>query len=133
MLSNRARVESIYAAFGRGDIPAIMEYVGEDVRWDEHYGDIPVPWLKARRGRAGAMEFFASLAALEFKRFEVEAILAEGPLVVGLINLECVVKATGKTFVERREAHIWQFDANGKLVDFQHGADSYAHFRALQP
>ena len=36
--ANVAAVEAIYAAFGRGDVPSILERLADDVRWDD-WGD----------------------------------------------------------------------------------------------
>ena len=33
-VSNLATVRGIYAAFGRGDIPAILDALAEDVEWE---------------------------------------------------------------------------------------------------
>jgi hypothetical protein len=33
-MSNAATVQGIYEAFGRGDIPAILDHLSEDVVWD---------------------------------------------------------------------------------------------------
>lgn len=132
MSKNKEVVQGIYAAFSKGDVPAILEVLGEDVRWDEHYGESKVPWLVARRGRAEVAAFFGAVAEnLTFTKFEVEAILAEGKLVVALVDLEATVKRTGKTLTERREAHIWEFDDRGRVVDFQHAADTLHHFECL--
>jgi len=129
---NREVVEGIYAAFGRGDVPAILEVLADDVRWDAHYGASKVPWLTARAGRAGAAAFFSAVGEhLAFEKFEVEAILESGSLLVALVNLEAKVKSTGKTLRERREVHVWELDERGRVVDFQHGADTLQHWQAL--
>ena len=37
-MSNVATIQSVYEAFGRGDIPAILEVVSADAAW-EHWSD----------------------------------------------------------------------------------------------
>jgi ketosteroid isomerase-like protein len=133
MSKNLKTIELVYEAFGRADVKAILELMAENVAWDTHYGDSPIPYLKAGRGRSAVVHFFTSLnEALELKRFEVEAIIDGGPLVVALLNLDAVARATGKTFSERREVHVWELDEHGLIKDFQHGVDTLTHFRALQ-
>jgi hypothetical protein len=44
-----------------------------------------------------------------------------------------VVKATGKPVSERDEAHIWHFDARGRVVKFRHAVDTYQHVKAVAP
>jgi ketosteroid isomerase-like protein len=45
-------VQNIYAAFGRGDIPAILERLAPDVEWEYGVESTNVPWLQPRCGRA---------------------------------------------------------------------------------
>jgi ketosteroid isomerase-like protein len=46
-------VRQIYAAFGRGNISAILEQRDEGVEWEYGSGSNEVPWLQPRRGLAG--------------------------------------------------------------------------------
>lgn len=127
-MSDLQVVQDIYAAFGRGDIPAILEKLADDVDWDYAYraAPNPVPWLQPQRGKAGVAGFFQSVQAnLEIHRFAVNA-LAEGPgVVVALFDIEATVKPTGKRIVEQDEAHIWHFNEAGQVVRFRHCADTY--------
>jgi uncharacterized protein len=128
--SNADKVRAIYAAFGRGDIPAMLEHFAEDIVWE--YGRPPseVPWLLDRRGRAGAAAFFTALQALELHHFNLEAVL-EGPtLVVAIVDIEATVKATGRRIEEQGEAHLWRFDDQGKVARFRHVLDTAQHERA---
>ena len=56
-------VKGIYEAFGRGDVPAILERVREDVEWDVGVADRGVPWLAPRRGRAARRRWYSASAA----------------------------------------------------------------------
>src|SRR3712207_5145168 len=60
--SNADRVRAIYQAFGRQDVPAILEHLADDVQWDYAYPDHPVPWLRAGQGRAAGARFFQELS-----------------------------------------------------------------------
>jgi ketosteroid isomerase-like protein len=122
----------MYAAFGKGDVPAILERLSETVEWEYGAGDTEVPWLKLRRGRAGAAEFFSSLAGLEITKFAPKTFLEAPGVVVVLLDLEGVVKATGKRIVEEDEVHIWHFDAAGKVARFRHRADTQQHLAAVR-
>jgi hypothetical protein len=134
-MSNIDAVKGIYAAFGRGDVPAILEKLADDVDWEYAYigAPNPVPWLQPRRGKDGVAKFFPSLQDnLEFQRFAVNE-LAEGPsLVVALLYLEAKVKKNGRRIVEEDEAHIWRFNTAGKVDRFRHCADTYQHVMAYQ-
>lgn len=132
-MNHEQTIESIYAAFGRGDIPSILAPLSEDVAWEWAYdASVTVPWLLPRRGPAQVGEFFQVLATqLEVQRFELKLLLAKGPVVVALFDFDATVKATRRTICERDEAHIWNFDAAGKVIRFRHAADTLQHFRAL--
>jgi ketosteroid isomerase-like protein len=130
-MGNRQIAQEIYEAFGRGDVPAILERLDEAVEWEYGVSSTEVPWLQPRRGREGAGEFFASLGALDFHRFTLKAIVeGEGGLVVALVDAEFTVKATGKRVVEEDEAHVWYFDDRGRAVRFRHRVDTHQHERA---
>lgn len=127
-------VQEVYEAFGRGDIPAIMEKLADNVEWDYAYKAAPnlVPWLQPRQGKQGVAEFFKSLQDnLEIHRFAINE-LAEGPsVVVAILDLEAMVKSGAmKPIIEQDEAHIWHFNEAGKVVRFRHCADTYQHVNA---
>jgi ketosteroid isomerase-like protein len=132
--NNADTIRAIYTAFGRGDVPAILEHVADDVEWEFAYGaGDGIPWLVPRRGRAGAAAFFQSAAEhLEFSRFQIDHLLADGPLVIALASLEARVKSTGKVIRENQEPHVWHFDERGRVIRFRHAADTLQQYRALQ-
>lgn len=126
------RIQAIYGAFGRGDIPAILEHLAEDVDWE--YGLAPngVPWLQRRRGRAGAAEFFQTLGALDFHKFVPKTIL-EGPgIAVSLVDIEVTIKATGRRVAEEDEVHVWHFGPDGLVKRFRHCVDTAQHVAAYR-
>ena len=125
-------VQSIYEAFGRGDIAAILGHLAEDVVWEYDKAAAGIPWLVPRRGRAEAAKFFEALGAVEFQKFQPKVQLASGNIVVGLNDVAFTVKATGKHVVEEDEVHIWHFDASGKVARFCHKTDTLQHWLALQ-
>jgi uncharacterized protein len=131
-MNNVETVRSVYDNFSKQNIPAILECLADDVDWDYAYPDSPIPWLTARRGRAGAGEFFQSLAALDMKRFEVRSVVADGSLVIAIVSLDAVVRATGKHIVETDEVHLWHFDGRGRVVRFRHVVDTLQHANALK-
>ena len=133
MPSNLDTIHAIYAAFGRGDVPAILEHLADDIEWDySHDADTGVPYLIPGRGRAHVLAFFAAVAAnLETRRFQVDAIVGDGPLVVAVCTVEWLVKPTGKTIAEEHESHVGTFDARGKVTRVRHAADTARHRRAF--
>ena len=126
-------VRRIYEEFGRGDVPAILARLAEDVDWEYGGGSTDVPWLQPRRGRANVMGFFQSLQAIEFTRFSPTRLLGEDDVVLALIDLEAVVKATGKRVVEEDEVHVWRFNPAGEVARFRHRADTHLQALAIRP
>jgi hypothetical protein len=132
MSTNSNVVREIYEAFGRGDIPAILAKLDENVEWEYAYGPNEVPWLQPRRGRNEAGKFFESLAATEIHSFVPKAILEGEKVVVALVDITFTVKKTGKKVVEQDEAHVWRFNDAGKIVRFRHCADTHQHVLAYR-
>jgi ketosteroid isomerase-like protein len=126
-------VRSIYSAFGRQDVPAILEHLAPDVAWDYAYRDEGIPWLAPRHGREGVVQFLQSLAGLQLTKFEVRAVIGDADLVVALVDVEGTVVATGKRIAEPNEVHLWHFNAGGQVQRFRHAVDTLQHWRACQP
>lgn len=132
-MNNIQKVLTLYEAFGRGDLPTFLGHLAEDVEWDSGAADIGVPWLRPRRGRAEVPGFFESLGALDIRRFQPKTLLERDNIVVAIIGLEFVVKATAHTVKEEDEVHLWRFDDHGKVASFAHRVDSHQHWLAIQP
>ena len=125
-------IADLYAAFGRGDVPAILEALAEDVRW-EHWDDNTaqregVSHLQPRTGREGAAEFFAEIAELDFHSFEVRGIAAGDDLVVADIRIDASLPSGGRFRDE--ELHVWRFDADGRICGMRHYVDTAKHIAA---
>ena len=114
---NKRAVQTIFEAFGRGDIPGVLEHVSEDVTWKAP-GPPVVNYFGDRRGHEGATEFFVQLGTnVDFEHFEPGAFVAEGDRVVALGRERGRVKGTGKTF-DNEWALVFTFDG-GKVSGFQ--------------
>jgi ketosteroid isomerase-like protein len=127
-MDNISTVQEMYAAFGRGDIPAILERLDPGVAWDPD-ADGSIPWIVAREGRDGVAEFFAGLDALEFHTFEPRNFLAGGDQVAVTLKIGVTVKATGESLPED-ELHLWTFGADGRVTELRHYVDTAAHAAA---
>ena len=116
-MSDQTNVEAVqqgYAAFGRGDIPALLSLMTDDVEWSLQ-GPSVIPWAGPRRGREGVSEFFSLLGQLlEFEQFEPREFVAQGDTVVVLGYERSLVKPTGRTF-EQEWAHVYTL-RDGKIA-----------------
>jgi ketosteroid isomerase-like protein len=130
-MSNLQTVQEIYGAFGKGDVPAILSKLADDVEWDtDAAGDVPLN--KPRRGRDGVGEFFAATQLDDFTNFSPTTFLESGNVVVALIDVAFTVKATGKSMTQLDEVHIWRFDNEGKVASFRHRVDTHAQHLAFK-
>jgi ketosteroid isomerase-like protein len=95
---NTKIVQDVYAAFGRGDIPAVLAVMDPGVEWTPVIGS-RVPTSGTRHGRDGVTEFFQHLgASLDFERFEPQESVAQRDKVVTLGHSIGRWKATGRSF-----------------------------------
>jgi ketosteroid isomerase-like protein len=127
MKNNLATVNSIYEAFGKGDVPTIIEYIADDVQW-EHWADnsaqkAGVPWMQARKGKQGVVEFFKSVGELEVKDFQILSIMSNENQVAVEFVFEAHVPWTGSHYRDE-EMHLWTFNEEGKVIRLRHYADT---------
>jgi ketosteroid isomerase-like protein len=132
MSTHADTIAEVYAAFGRGDVPAILGVMADDVRW-EHWEDnsaqrAGVPYLQPREGREGVAAFFAAVAGIDFHAFEVRGIAAAGDLVVADVLLEATLPNGAR--LRDEELHYWRFDADGRICAMRHYVDTAKHASA---
>jgi ketosteroid isomerase-like protein len=134
--AHTATVAAIYDAFGRGDVPAILERLAPDVDWErwEHGNgaqDAGVPWLVERHGRDDVAGFFAALGALDIHELTPVATLAGDDRVAVIMQIDATVRATGRRFRDL-EVHVWRFGADGLVTEFRHHVDTAKHAAAAR-
>src|SRR6202042_3315722 len=78
IMTNLESVQSIYQAFGGGDIPAILARLAPDVIWDHDLPGYGVGYLEPGTGRADVAKFFAGLDVLDFESFDILNFLEGG-------------------------------------------------------
>lgn len=128
-MSNIDTIKGVYEAFGRGDVPAIIDKLDPNVEWDVEVPTPGVPWLQPRRGAANVVGFFESLAPLSFQRFDPHTFFEDGNKVFALIAIEATHVASGKQYKIPYEGHLWVFNNVGKIVKYQHVTDTAQHMR----
>lgn len=95
---NLLTVQSIFAAFGRGDVPALLGALAEDVQWIITGPEV-VPYFGDWQGHAGVTNFLVQIGtAVEFERFEPQEFIARDDRVVVLGSERGRVRASGRTF-----------------------------------
>jgi uncharacterized protein len=97
-------ISGLYAAFGRGDLPAVLAMVDEDIDWHApenlpHGGDF--------RGREAVARFFGGIGERwESLVVELEALVSGGDRVIALARAHGRLRSTGEEF-GYSAAHVW--------------------------
>jgi ketosteroid isomerase-like protein len=121
-MRNTETVQEIYKAFGRGDVPAILDKLDDHVEWETQVPVPGVPWLQSRRGKENIADFFKSLTPLKITRFEPHTFFENGDKVFVLIRFEATNR--GKQYAFPNEGHLWQFNSAGKVCRYDHITDT---------
>lgn len=109
-----AIVQQAYEAFGRGDVPAILELVANDIDW-ELVGSPELEYAGRRRNRQEVAEFFASVQRLDdIHSFEPREFIEAGEHVTVLGWESTTARETGKKF-DSEWAHVFTVK-NGKVT-----------------
>jgi ketosteroid isomerase-like protein len=116
-------VQSLYAAFGRSDIGAILGACAPDVSWQDYGRPSDFPSFGPRQGVAGVQAFFGVLASeLEFLQFDPREFNAAGDRVFVLGHSQVRVNKTGQ-LVDTDWVHVFTV-RDGKLAAFTEFADT---------
>jgi hypothetical protein len=130
--ANALTVAQIYAAFGRGDVAAILDTLADDVAWEQWPDNFAqraqVPYLVFRRGPAQVADFFAVLSGMTVLEFAVLDVIGSGRQVVADVRASFALPGGGRYADE--ELHLWTFDNVGKVVRFRHYLDTAKHIAA---
>src|SRR5687767_5138459 len=134
MTNHAATVAAIYEAFGRGDVESILAQLDEHVRWEEwednRAQNAGVPWLAARRGRDGALEFFRVVGGLTLHDFRVLKMLAGEDSVAAEVIVEFTTPAGAR--LRDEEMHLWTLNDQGRVIRMRHYTDTAKHIAAAQ-
>lgn len=109
-------VQAAYAAFGRGDIPALMQAMSDDVGWT-FVGAQGLPYTGTFHGKDEVAKWFASIPTVdEILAFEPREFIANGEQVAVLGWERSKSIPRGKTF-ETEWAHFFTV-RGGRVVRF---------------
>jgi len=128
---NLQTIQSIYAAFGKGDVPAILSMLSPDAEFAFAGGSAEVPWHGPWRGPAGITRFFSAIGeSVEFKTFEPLGFAAGADTVA--VRLHLVYKVRGSSrVVDEHQVHWWTF-RDGKVTTLTHFEDTAQVIAAMR-
>jgi len=105
----------VYEAFGRGDIPAILGDVTDDVDWAAETMSSAAPWYGTRHGKDEVSAFFNEFGStMEVQEFTPLAFAENDTDVFTLVRMRARSRATGRTMVNNLH-HFFRFK-NGKIA-----------------
>lgn len=125
--SNIQVVQKIYAAFGRGDVAGILEFIADDLRAFSVVSESAkdVPWHLQITSKRDVPKFFEALAKeVEFTRFEPRDFAAGGDHVYATMSYDTTVRRNGKKLSFEHGMHRFTFK-NGRVVEW-HGTEDTA-------
>jgi ketosteroid isomerase-like protein len=107
-------VQQAYEAFGRGDVPAMLELVADEVDW-EFVGPASLPYAGRRRNRSEVGKFFADIPrADDLQAFEPREFIEGGEHVTVLGWERATALDTGTRF-EGEWVHVFTVKS-GKIT-----------------
>lgn len=116
--SNLELVRSVYAAFVRKDLTAILDLQADDAQWSVAASADQIPWAAPRPGREGVAEFLKTLSNwLVAEEFEVREYVASGDKVVALGSQRGYVRPNSRSY-EFDFVHVWTV-LEGKIARFR--------------
>ncbi|HRH41195.1 MAG TPA: hypothetical protein PKY82_06080 [Pyrinomonadaceae bacterium] len=127
-MSNKDTISAIYEAFGKGDIPFILNCLAENVAWEKwdsnHAQQLGVPYMQEKNSVAGVADFFGEVGKMGVKMSNVLSILDGGNKFAVEFEIET------ERFGYEEEMHLWTFNENGKVIGFRHYLDTAKHIAA---
>jgi ketosteroid isomerase-like protein len=129
---NLQTIHEVYAAFGRGDVPAVLNLLTEDVEWFTPGPPTIIPYAGSRSGSEQVAQYFKEFGqAVEITAFEPRQFFAQAEQVVVLGHYSGRVRTTGGV-IESEWAHAFTL-RNGKIANFHGYEDSAAVVAAFTP
>jgi uncharacterized protein len=116
-------VQSVYEAFGRGDVGFILEQLTDDVDWASCPGSDIAPWHGIHRGKAEVPNFFKALGeTLKITEFTPLSFASNDTDVMVVTRWGATAPATGKSTVMEIH-HLWRF-RDGKIYFYRGTEDT---------
>jgi len=120
--ANVALVLSVYDAFSRGDVAAVLDHL-DPLAELNFEGPSTIPWAGNRHGRGDWAKFFQALGEnLDEIRVTMEPFAVQGDNVVTAGRYQARVRLTGKR-IDSPLVHLWTV-RNGKVVRCQELTDT---------
>jgi len=134
-MSNLSTVQGIYESFGKGDVPAILAVLADDVEWEAWADNSAVkaglPWMTARHGKEAVVGFFEAAGQMEILDLQVLSMMEGGNQVAVEFVLETDLPTFGGGHYRDEEIHLWTFNDAGQVTRLRHYTDTAKHIAAF--
>ena len=128
---NVALIQGLYAAFGAGDVPAVLERMSPDIVWNEAE-NFPYADGNPYQGPEAVLTGVFARLGTEWEGFAAvpAEFLDAGDSVILLGRYHGTFKATGRA-LDAQFAHVWRVE-DGKAVAFQQYTDTLQAARVAE-
>ena len=124
-------IESLYAAFSRGDLDTILRNVTDDVEWVE-FGPASIPFTGVHHGRESVKRCLTLVKVTQSDlRIRITEFVSAGDTVVAAIRYSGRVTATGRAF-DTSAVQVFTF-RDGKVASFRDYFDTAQLATAYTP
>lgn len=127
--ANIKTITSVYEAFGRGDVAAILDAVTDDVDWAAEAASSGAPWYGVRHGKDAVAGFFTDFGStMEVEEFTPVSVAANDTDVLTVVRFRSKSRATGKSAAMDLH-HFFRF-RDGKIAYYR-GTEDTAQTEAV--
>jgi ketosteroid isomerase-like protein len=129
MVDNLKTIRSVYDAFARGEVPAVLAVLAPSVSWTEAEG---FPYGGTYSGPEAVLKGVFMRLGTEWDGFAAvpREFVVQGDTVVALGQYSGRYRSTGKGF-SAPFAHVWNFES-GRVVRFRQFTDTAVVQRAIK-
>ena len=123
-MDNVSFLKSLYAAFGRGDIPSVLAAMSAEIKWHQAESNPYMPSGEAWVGPDSVLNNLFMKLGAEWDGFAVHprSFHGAGDSVIVEARYSGTYKPTGKS-MDTQVCHIWDIK-DGKLARFQQYVDT---------
>ena len=128
MAGHSDTIANLYAAFARGDIPAVLAAFAPNISWTDAEG---FPYGGTYVGPDAVLQNVFARLGSEWTGYAAvpHELIANTDTVVALGEYSGTYNATGKSF-KAPFAHVWKFDGD-RVISFRQHTDTAVVQRAL--
>jgi ketosteroid isomerase-like protein len=120
---NVKKIQSMYEAFGRGDVQTLLDSMTDDIDWSVESSSATAPWYGQRQGKEATSAFFQDYgSSVEVHDFTPTAFGSNDTDVFTIIRFRATVRSTGKEIAG--QLHHYVRFRDGKVYYFRGTEDT---------